>query len=154
MKILFLDIDGVLNGQAYVRNCGHFGLIIDPRRMALLKEIIDATDAKIVLSTSWREHWSPVAARCDAIGQQLNRIFGEYRLEIYDKIPQMNFKREQEIRAWLDDYPVERFAVLDDQLLAADFLTGHFVWTSDLRGGLDPEDVQKAIAILNGAANP
>ncbi|MBQ4052529.1 MAG: hypothetical protein IJD09_02665 [Clostridia bacterium] len=149
MKVIFLDFDGVLNSRKYVDACGHFGVIIDPSRMALLKQIVDATDARIVLSTSWREHWSPVAAQCDAVGEEINRIFKEHRLEIYDKIPQMNFKREQEIKAWLEDYPtVDRFVVLDDLFLDAPFMRGHFVRTSDLRDGLDEDNVKEAIDIL------
>jgi len=46
MNILFLDIDGVLNC------CDGSGLNTD--KAALLKEISDATDCRIVLSSSWR----------------------------------------------------------------------------------------------------
>lgn len=51
MKILFLDIDGVLNGhqkdeQGYCR--------IVPYCVNYLNRVIDATDCKIVLSSAWR----------------------------------------------------------------------------------------------------
>ena len=82
MKVIFLDFDGVLNSEKYIRTCGHYGVIIDPSRMVMLKEIIDKTDAKIVLSTSWREHWSKDASLCNDTGREINRIFAEYSLEI------------------------------------------------------------------------
>ena len=123
MKVVFLDFDGVLNSERYVRNCGEYGVIIDPSRMQLLKQIIDATGAKIVLSTSWREHWTKT-------GTEINEIFEAYQLEIFDKTPKLGGRREQEIEAWLDRVSnVENFIVLDDAFLSADFLTGHFVKT-------------------------
>lgn len=150
MKIIFLDFDGVLNSDKYVRNYGSFGLIIDPSRMKLLKDIVDATEAKIVLSTSWREHWKIEESECDSIGMEINQIFKKYKLEVFDKTPSLHFKRELEILQWLNNYPcVTNFVILDDRLIHHQLLNDHFVWTSNLRDGLSAEDVQKAISILN-----
>ena len=150
MKIIFLDFDGVLNSDKYVRKHGNFGLIIDPSRMLLLKQIIDETNAKIVLSTSWREHWNSMENHCDFMGITINSIFRKYRLEIFDKTPKMNFKREEEILRWLEDYPcVTNFVILDDRLINHSELNEHFVWTCNFRDGLDEENVKKAINILN-----
>ena len=151
MKVLFLDFDGVLNSEKYIRRFGLTGLVLDPGNMALLKQIIDATDAKIVLSTTWREHWSQDPGECNDTGREINAIFAEYGLQIFDKTPEIYPKREVEIKSWLDDHPdADGFVVLDDRFLGADFLTGHFVKTSGYARGLDEADVQKAIAILNG----
>lgn len=150
MKVLFLDFDGVLNSERYVRRCGRYGVIIDPERLALLKKITDATDAVIVLTTSWREHWDKDDALCDETGVQINGIFSGYGLCIFDKTPKLFSRREEEIKAWLDSHPeTEGFAVLDDAFLSADFLCGHFVKTSDFRGGLCEQNVLEAIDILN-----
>ena len=50
MKVIFLDIDGVLNSDA--------SLMVDDRvegdLILNLKYIVDKTDAKIILSSSWR----------------------------------------------------------------------------------------------------
>ena len=56
MKIIFLDVDGVLNCKSSKSRCGGF-LGIDDSKVKLLKEIIDITGAKIVLSSSWRYGW-------------------------------------------------------------------------------------------------
>ncbi len=149
MKILFLDFDGVLNCTAYVRRHEGSGVVIAPEKMPLIKRIVEKTGAKIVLSTSWREHWSPEGAQCDEIGHEINAIFRRWGLEIFCKIPQNVRSREENMRLWLQQHPdVTHFAVLDDALLGAAFLREHFVHTADYLGGLQEEDTQKAISIL------
>lgn len=146
-NVIFLDFDGVLNSEAYAR--GRTGVAIDPSRMPLLKQIVDSADAKIVLSTSWREHWSPDPAKCNSTGLQIDRIFDSFGLQILDKTPQHPEGREAQIQSWLLRHPeVQNFVVLDDRLLSADYLKGHFIKTSNYFGGLDESDVQKAIEIL------
>lgn len=150
MKVIFLDLDGVLNSAKYLLDHEYYGVAIDPTRMCLLKQIIDATDAKIVLSTSWREHWEKDVAKCDSTGALINSIFSKHGLQIWDKTPQLRTRRETEIRNWLDKHPdVKNFVVLDDRLLSADYLNGHVIKTSNYFDGLDETDVQKAIDILN-----
>ena len=50
-----------------------------------VKEIILKTDAKIVLSTSWREHWDEDSQKCDEIGIKINNIFSNFGLKIFAK---------------------------------------------------------------------
>ena len=120
------------------------------REKNIRKQIIDATDAKIVLSTSWREHWEKDLAKCDSTGALINSIFSKHGLQIWDKTPQLRTKRETQIKSWLDRHPeVKNFVVLDDSLLSADYLNGHFIKTSNYFDGLDETDVQKAMDILN-----
>lgn len=150
MKVVFLDFDGVLNSERYVRNCGEYGVIIDPSRMQLLKQIIEATGARIVLSTSWREHWSKNENEMDETGILINEIFAAYQLEIFDKTPKLGGRREQEVESWLNEFPdIENFVVLDDRFLHAEFLKEHFVKTANYLEGLDDENVAQAIEILN-----
>ena len=60
MKVIFLDIDGVLNtGWWYTqmdRNTpkDKYGYAFDPNSVANLKKIIDETGADIVISSSWK----------------------------------------------------------------------------------------------------
>ena len=149
MKVIFLDFDGVLNSEKYIRSCGHYGVAIDSSRMVLLKQIVDATDAVIVLSTSWREHWDSNKYYCDETGLEINSIFNEFGLEIFSKTPNLGSNREQEIKMWLDEHnDMENFVVLDDAFLSADYLNGHFVKTSNYRNGIDEKNVKEAIGIL------
>ena len=85
--------------------------------MVLLKQIIDSTDAKIVLTTSWREHWDKDISACDNIGIEINEIFSEYSMTIFDKTPQVNRNREDEIEMWLNSHKsIESFAVGNETL--------------------------------------
>ena len=59
MKIIFLDIDGVLNSDEYfdkIKNLNINGIEndIDISKIILLKKSLDETGAKIVLTSSWR----------------------------------------------------------------------------------------------------
>lgn len=151
MKVLFLDIDGVLNSRKFITVYEIYGVAIDPTRMVLLKEITDKTDAKIVLTSSWRIFWEKDTEECKSAGREINRIFGSFGLSVYDKTPVLEDAREDEIAAWLksrDD--VENFAVLDDMFLDSEILRGHFVKTSDYINGLDEENVKNVVEILLG----
>ncbi len=148
MKVIFLDIDGVLNTPADVSDQG---LVIRPDKLLLIKQIVEATGAKIVLSTSWRMYWEPGEALCDPIGEWINDAFGSAGMSIFDKTPYTMTGRENQIASWLNAHPeVKAFVVLDDALLSAPFLQGHFVKTSPYFGALDEMDVERAIVILNG----
>ena len=149
MKVIFVDFDGVLNTEKYVLKFAEFGLIIDPIRMELLKQIVDASDAKIVLSTSWREHWDAEPDECDDIGIQINEIFSKHGMSVLDKTPLLNCNRENEIEEWLGKNPqVKNFVVLDDRFLDSKTIRDHFVKTSGYSSGLNEECTQKAIEIL------
>lgn len=149
MKVVFLDFDGVLNSRGYLSACGEVGVVINPANMEILKEIIEKTNARIVLTTSWREHWSRQAAERDNVGEEIHAVFHKYNLEIYDKTPTLPGRREGEIQHWLETHPeTEQFVILDDQLLSGEFLKGHFIKTSDYFGGLNQEDGRKAVEIL------
>ena len=79
MKIIFLDIDGVLNSRAYDRKRNwNEQTDIDETRLPLIKEIVDATNAKIVLSSTWREHWDREPNRCKEDGRYINKFFAKY----------------------------------------------------------------------------
>ena len=150
MKVVFLDFDGVLKSEKYVLSCREGGVVLDPSKMVLLKQIVYLTDAKIVLSTSWREHWENNPTKCNSTGRQINDIFAKYGLHIFDKTPKLHLGREQEIKSWLDRHAeVDNFVVLDDMFLSADFLEGHFVKTSNYLGGLDGTAAENAVRILN-----
>ena len=88
MKVFFLDIDGVLKSRAYdkKRNWNE-QTDIDETRLPLVKKIVEETDAKIVLSSNWREHWNIDHRLCDSDGVYINNTYAKHRLEIYEKHP-------------------------------------------------------------------
>lgn len=154
MKVIFLDIDGVLNSRAYdkKRNWNE-QTDIDETRLPLVKKIVDETGAKIVLSSTWRQHWDKQPEKCDKDGVYINQIFAKFGLEIYDKTPDLgiDFDRPDEIKAWLavTQETIESFVIIDDYRYGWGKLSANFVKTNPYFGlGLEEEHVKKAIEIL------
>jgi hypothetical protein len=154
MKIIFLDIDGVLNSVMYDahRLEERADNRIDLTRVKLLADIVNATDAKIVLSSTWREDWDKTPELCGSDGEYLNRCLVEYGLSIIDKTPCFSYSddRQYEIRAWLvyHDHEVESFVILDDINCGWGVLSSNVVVTNPYGYGLEESHVQKAIDIL------
>ena len=148
MKILFLDFDGVLNSQEYRDVHGSSGAGVDRSRLSMIKNIVDTTDAKIVLITSLREYWDKSPDKCDYFGKVINEVFAEYGLEIYDKTLVLDSgKREDEILDWIVTNPeIKNYVAIDDGALFAKFLVGHVVQPKD---GIEKEHAEKAIEILS-----
>ena len=53
MKVIFLDVDGVLNTPKFIRRQSSFSSI-DPVLVDIVVHIVNKTGCKIVLSSSWR----------------------------------------------------------------------------------------------------
>lgn len=125
MKVIFLDIDGVLNTtqtfidihNEYIEN-GIRRIEIDLNRLNLLKKIVDQTGAVIVLSSSWRSFGKMENGIYIPLNEKmvsLIKLFNEYGLSIYDVTPKdVNGIRQNEIDMWLQDKNVESFIIIDD----------------------------------------
>lgn len=159
MKIIFLDIDGVLNSSDYRQRMGmdYFSQIIDRRKMPILKHIVEETGAEVVLSSTWRKFWNPGENQLDPAGQHIHDIFREYGLWIHSKTPVLqNAGRNNEIQLWLDQHPyVDGYVILDDKDFGwPNALRAHFVQT-DLNGdGLEEIQAKQAIDVLKGKLLP
>ena len=119
MKVIFLDLDGVLNSRAYDRKRNWDELTaIDETRLPILKSIVEATGAKIVFSSTWRVHWNKDLKECDGDGVYIVETFAKFGLEIYDKTPDLGLyaERRDEIKSWLEGAgeEIESFVIIDD----------------------------------------
>ena len=177
MKVLFLDIDGVLNSQnwfgwrAYcIKNKGEneFSMdkhltddefilyklsMLDNRAIANLNRIIDETGCKVVLSSSWRCLWNP--KENDKTLEAL-KLKG-FKYDFYGmtpRIPQKDFGQERgiEIQAWIDKEleknEIESYLILDDDNDMLPEQMDNFILVNN-QYGLSDIDVFKAIEILN-----
>ena len=155
MKIIFLDIDGVLNTPNYAvqahatwkRTNGRFksrdqyGDIFDPLACACLEYMVDITGAKVVISSAWRKS-----------GLQVMKSMFKDRgidIDVIDITPEFEFIRGDEIEAWLaeNDY-VTNYVILDDDCdFTPDQLDSHYVDCSG-KYGFDHNAMVKAIKIL------
>lgn len=159
-KIIFADVDGVLNHEDTPDRCGMYIGIAD-EKVKLLKKIVDATDAKIVLSSTWRLGINNQGHRLEHHAEYLKEKLAKYGLEIYDKTELLTRNggcRGKEIHEWLTRHPeVDQWVVLDDEWFI-DFnmydIPRHHVqtyfYTIRGEGGLTEEGVEQAIKILNG----
>lgn len=161
LKILFLDIDGVLNSQNYITrtmderekmridemgNDSYWAMLIDPDAVAVLNTIIKATGAKVVLSSSWRNSHSLTEMRAFL---KLRGFEGELIDKTPKRAPMAPYLRGNEIQAWLDKHPeVKQFVILDDDSDMA-HLSGKLVqmhWGE----GLLPKHCEAIIKHLEG----
>ena len=53
MRVIFLDIDGVLNCES-TTNPRKLPYVVEPSLLELLKRLLTLADAKVVLSSTWR----------------------------------------------------------------------------------------------------
>ena len=155
MKVIFLDIDGVLvtrshltvlldNGMKSTDSMGRH--VFDPKCIDNLKKIVDATGAKIVLSSTWK-----------VFGWEMFQLLWKERNmpgEVIAFTPNKN-NRGTEIDDWMNgtirfQHPnVESFVIIDDDI--HDLLIGQFphIVHTTFEHGLTSGDVDNAIRILN-----
>ena len=162
MKTIFLDIDGVLNVDYADRD--QFGHIFRDEYVQNLKEVIEKTGAKIVISSTWKDKgiermldlWKErnlpgeiidVTPDCVDVCESTNIVY-------YDQV-----KRGHEIKLWLDRHPeVTQYVILDDIQDFLDEQQDYFIncstgepvkpWKLGIPG-LKEECKIKAINILN-----
>lgn len=162
MKVLFLDIDGVLNTDHR-----H----IDPVLCAKVERVLDTTGAVVVLSSAWRnlieapmgtpEHYAE--ARALLVGNGMTeRLFESIVSQtrnlmewdaddcVHLMVGGERGHRAREITDWLTYWKgkVDAWAVVDDMGLWVDGLpAGHTVITSG-RTGITDADADELIALL------
>lgn len=151
-KIIFLDIDGVINTQDITRfhkgRPGEYAYGVfteedyfDQGCVKCLNSIISSTDAKLVISSSWRILFDM---------EMLSDFFSRQNVqgEIIDYTGRMGCERGHEIQAWLNTHKgIKSFVILDD---GSDMvhLSPYLVKTT-WEKGLEEEHVAEAISILN-----
>lgn len=154
-KIIFLDVDGVMKSAAStIRNGEDFKVILHPEHVEALNFILKKTDARIVLSSTYRMMWSV---------EETKAIFHEHGIDykyVISHTPISHGQRGQQIKDWLDRYPqiardkykvnlvVDRYVVIDDDSDMWGIDMRNFVQTSK-NYGLTHLEAQKAVNILN-----
>ena len=176
MNVIFLDIDGVLNGynprvdlfwsvlrKLHIKNiiCIFYDRMgIRFFKLILLKILIRKTNAKIVLSSSLRRQWKLPYKQCGSTIKSLKRKCKILNINIFDITPKLyGFDRGDEIKEWLKTNNVKNFVIFDDELFNFDkYYKNNLILTSKdgIIKGLSSEDtglkikhIIKAIKLLS-----
>ena len=109
-KVIFLDIDGVLNTAEYLDGIHAFEAM-NPVIVAILRHLVESTKAVIVISSTWRhgKGWE----------ERVRRVFsqsGWNNPPILDKTPDLPGGRGKEIATWLSEHSVTSFVIVDDDI--------------------------------------
>ena len=109
-KIVFLDFDGVLNSEQSIRELGT-RYRFAKNSVVALNEILRQTEARIVVSSSWRNHFTLIenARSLKKDGVISNRVVG--------KTKALGKERGLDIDAWLHSVPfaVDSYVIIDDR---------------------------------------
>lgn len=120
IKVIFLDIDGVLNSVEWMRSTQPYppnpDNHVDKEAMALLNEIVEKTGAVVVVSSTHRRRFKRQRiGMCD----MLIGIHG-FKGTVLDVTPYLGKDRGFEIQEWLDEnakrsrHKVVDYVILDD----------------------------------------
>jgi len=126
MKVIFLDIDGVLNTNkaTYALNRYVDGSRVkddqdrtkfDPIGVGLINNLIEASGAKVVLSSAWRITEEKMAEVLELMQK------AGFRHSFLDVTPRLGKPRGREIKVWIDEWemenpedPVTNYVIFDD----------------------------------------
>lgn len=153
MKVLFLDIDGVLNGHDWDAEAG--SCYLDRECVKRLSRIVRETDAVIVISSSWRYMVLGGTMTLDGFCYMLRthgltalaKVIGTTKA---DEEFEDRDDRAQQITAWMRGCKerIESFVVLDDMRLNG--FGARQIQTCS-RGGITDSDADRAIQTLNNS---
>jgi len=146
MRVIFLDIDGVLNypdcfdpGRAW----------IDPGCIARLNLLVQRSKAVLAITSTWRGLVHSGKMTLDGLRWLLGSHGLEATIEGITGPDAQTPDRGQQILRWLQEHPrVEAFVILDDDTVTIDGLAHHVVRIDDA-SGLTDEDIDRASAILD-----
>ena len=115
-NIIFLDIDGVLNSNKYfdsISNKECMNLVdrlmldIDVSKVKILLEVINKTNTKVVITSSWRRMklYPYIKERLISMG-----------LPVVGETPFIEGRRGEEIKSYLLENRVSNYCIIDDEV--------------------------------------
>jgi hypothetical protein len=147
MKIIFLDIDGVMNSETYHKNLDtkkKNWQRFEPEAVKMIKKLVEEFAAKIVISSIWRfVAKKELATELKETGL-INHLHTDWKTPIIEP-----GHRGKEIKMWLSEHPeIKEFVIIDDDSDVLEVFNDNFVRT-DYYDGLQAEHYYKAREILD-----
>ena len=159
-KILFLDIDGVLNPKWWVQkpSVDRYGCAFPSKCVANLAKILEETGAEIVVSSSWKgmglttlqAMWKDRILPGKVVDVTPDNLNDEMLQNSVFNNDDVLHSRGCEINGWLSLHGegVNNYVIIDDMDDMLPEQNQHFVWTNE-EFGLTEGDAAQAIMILN-----
>lgn len=173
MNYIFLDVDGVLNDKHYLLFYADEDGVINQKSVDLLAKLVKQFDAKVILSSSWRngfdDNMQPnylTIKNGDGTEQEsrcakLLRMLNEADIVLCGKTGSVNegihWGRPTEIYNYVKEHlaPEDNYVILDDDDVVGEAhpdliseLAPHFVHTSFVKRGFDEKAFEKAVIVL------
>jgi len=138
--------------------------MIDPTLVENLNKVIEQTDAKVVISSSWRygnttDELLLYLQKQGFTGEVIDRtpVWKEYKDELgsltaNEFIRFWEYTRGNEIHMWLEKHDVESFVILDDEVSDIFPVFPDNYIRTDMERGFHSELIQEAIDKLNKEA--
>ena len=163
MKVIFLDVDGVLNSEDLFVKHRKEGksnsadiMELDDIALTYLQRLVENTDAKIVLSSSWR-----IGGMETVYMKNLKRQLANKGLEIFDCTTTKSYDgygnrlyRGDQIKIWIEEYnsnhtnKVDKFAILDDDSDMGEYINTNFVHTT-WKHGMEEKHYLQVLEMLS-----
>ena len=153
MKAIFLDFDGVITTYDSKWK-------IDMNNIKIINDICDKTNAKIVVTSTWRMGYrGDVSAFHERLKQYFikNNYLDNFK-DTFDKFINNIVRmtecigglRGDEIKSYMSEHPeVENYVIIDDDSDMCDYQLFNFVQT-DTYEGITERDAKLCVDILNG----
>ncbi len=153
MKVIFLDIDGVLNKNSTSIPAPSGCMFVEETLIRRLGRICRATGAKVVLSSTWRFGWYDIQAdKSDSVNAEdyiaLSSSLLALGIPIHGHTPIIyDGSRGDEIRHYLrQSRDIDSYIILDDVTVVG--FAEHQIKTSP-KTGLTDADAERAIKMLS-----
>lgn len=145
MKLIFLDIDGVMvTSRHLVQSSKYFGHEFDPVCIRNLHDILIRTDASIVITSSWRE------------GRTLKQLQSIFKINGINKVIGMTpiidgANRGREIKEYIKNtqelgMTISMFVIIDDEEEMGDLTT--YLIETDFKTGITDNIKEQIIDFL------
>lgn len=146
-KILFLDIDGVLNSEVYFKSASHPDSIsskFDPNGVELIKKLVEEFSLRIVISSTWRYGATDRLMHELKSAELIGYLYHEWFTPVIHPA-----HRGAEIKLWLELHSeVTDYIIIDDDENILEEQMCRFVKT-DLHKGMTEEHLNRVRAILS-----
>lgn len=114
MRVIFLDVDGVLNSsETRAKIDGLKG--VSKKNLRILRYIVARTQAKIVLTSAWNINFDEKLVPTTKAGMYLYHRLWENNLWIYDKVNDYGGNREQAVAEYVKKHNnLTDWVIIDD----------------------------------------